>query len=175
VSPQPIQPCIGLFTLASDDAVQKFRQFFQLSRQSLDIENHFSSLGLKVLDIQSGWASMTFESVEKLAGNPVTGAVASGPLIALLDTCCAMAAATCGDTIRLSPTLDLRVDFLGPAQAKLPVFAEAKAYRNSRFVIFTQGLAFQDNKDKPIARCTINFTPIDQKIFKDKAANGGAE
>jgi len=158
--------------MASEQDVEKFRQFFQMSRTSPDGDNHFSSVGLKVLAIQSGWASLCFESAEHLVGNPVTGGVATGPVIALLDTCCAMAAATVGDKIRLSPTLDLRVDFLGPAKPNLTVYAEAKAYRDSRFVIFTEGFAFQDDKDLPIARCTVNFTPIDQQILKKTTSTG---
>lgn len=152
--------------MATDEEVQQFRQFFQLSRQPPHSENHFSALGLKVVELKSGWASVMVESVDKLVGNPVTGAIAAGPVIALLDTCCAMAAATSGDNIRLSPTLDLRVDFLGSAKAGLPMVAEASAYRNSRFVIFTEGLVFQDDRNKPVARCTVNFTPLDQKVLQ---------
>ena len=121
---------------------------------------------------------MRFDRAEHLVGNPITGGVASGPVFALLDTCCAMAAATVGEQIRLSPTLDLRVDFLGPAKPNMPVYAEAKAYRDTRFVIFTEGKAYQDDKNKPIARSTVNFTPIDQRILKespgsDKEADNG--
>jgi len=156
--------------MASEEEVKQFRKFFQHSRQDGDRSgNHFSSVGLQVLNIENGWASMRFESADHLAGNPINGAVAAGPVIALLDTCCAMAAATCGDKIRLSPTLDLRVDFLGPAKPNLTVYAEAKAYRDSRYVIFTEGMAYQDDKDKPIARCSINFTPIEHRILKDRA------
>ena len=159
--------------MISDETLKKFRDFFVNSQQGTGRENHFSSVGLTVLDIQSGWAAMSFASAPHLAGNPVTGAVGAGPVIALLDTCCAMAAATCGDEIRLSPTLDLRVDFLGPANAGCPVFAEAKAYRKSRFVVFTEGFAYQDDKQQPLARATINFTPIDQAILKPKPAGQG--
>lgn len=160
--------------MLSPEALQQFRQFFIKNRQQTGRENHFTSLGFDIVDIQAGAARMSMPSLDHLAGNPITGAIASGPVMALLDTCCAMAAATSGDAIQMCPTLDLRVDYLGPPKPGLTVHAEAKAIRRSRFVIFTEGFAYQDDKDKPIARCTINFTPIDQKVMKDHAAKDQA-
>lgn len=156
--------------MATQEAVDKFRDFFIRNRQKSGVDNHFTALNFTVVDIQSGKAHMSMPSTSKIAGNPVTGAVASGPVFALLDTCCAMAAATCGDEIKMCPTLDLRVDFLGAPKPDLTIHAEATAFRNSRYVVFTEGFAYQDDKEKPIARCSINFTPIDQKVMVDHKA-----
>jgi len=160
--------------MVKQEAIEQFRRFFQKQDRPPGIENHFSALDFAVIDIQAGRAWMDMPYADHLVGNPVSNAMASGPIMALLDSCCAMAAATCGDTVSFSPTLDLRIDHLGAAKPNLTIHAEAEVYRESRFVIFTRGMAYQDNKDQPIARCTINFTPIEQQIVNTVPAETAA-
>ena len=157
--------------MANQDAIEQFRRMFQYSEsksaEGNGFENHFTSLGFKVIDVQEGKAWMDLPYADKLVGNPVDGTLASGPVMALLDSCCALASATSGDTVSFCPTLDLRVDHLGLAKPNLTIHAEAEVYRHSRFVIFTRGIAYQQDKEKPIARCTINFTPINQPVVSE--------
>ncbi len=155
--------------MPTKDAIEQFRRMFQYAENANDkkIENHFTALGFKVIDVQQGKAQMDLPYADNLVGNPVDGTLAAGPLMALLDSCCALASATSGDTVSFCPTLDLRVDHLGLAKPNLTIHAEAEVYRHSRFVIFTRAIAYQDNKDQAIARCTVNFTPINQPVVSE--------
>ena len=57
---------------------------------------HNKALGLKVLAVARGLASMQLDWRPELVGNPETGVLAGGPLTAMLDGCCGMAAGACG-------------------------------------------------------------------------------
>ncbi len=98
--------------------------------------------------------------------------MANGVMSALLDTCCAIAAATSLEKIAFCPTLDLRMDHMGMAAPDKPLKAEAEVYRSTSSVIFTRGTIFQDeDRDRPIVRALINFTPIKHTILDTSVEN----
>ena len=98
---------------------------------------HNKALGLKVIGASRGFASMQLEWREELVGNPETGVLAGGPLTAMLDGCCGMSVATMLTAPEPFATLDLRIDYVRPAEPGKPVIAEAECYRITRSVAFT--------------------------------------
>ena len=72
-------------------------------------------------------------------------------------------------------TLDLRVDYMRPAEPRKPVYARAEAYKVTRNIIFTRCEAFQD-PGETIANCVGTFMRIGReatpKSFRDLITGG---
>jgi len=126
--------------------------------------DHFHALGLRFTRIEKDRIQAELPYSEDIVGNPATGVIHGGALTALLDTCCGFAAVVALDELALCPTMDLRIDYMGQAQPGKSVFAEAEAYRVSRHVIFCRGVAFQEDRDRPIAHCVANFSRLDPQV-----------
>lgn len=154
--------------------LEQFRDFF-MTRQDRPKPGHFGALKLHYRYIEAGRAGLDLPFDPDLVGDPATGAMAGGPMTALMDTCCAMAAATARDPIGFCPTLDLRMDHMGLADPDKTLHCEAEAYRVSKSVIFTRGIIYQDDPERPIARGLANFTPIAYKVMHTPAAGRGTE
>jgi uncharacterized protein (TIGR00369 family) len=144
--------------------LDQFREFF-MARVKSKTGNHFSALGLECRFIEAGRAGLDLPFKPELAGDAATGIVAGGPMTALLDSCCAIAAATAGDTIAFCPTLDLRMDHMAMPEPGKTLHAEAEAYRVTRSIIFTRGIIYQDDPERPVVRALVNFTPIGSKVM----------
>lgn len=142
-----------------DTSLEQFRQFF-IQGHGLAAGGHFVALGLQPRTIEKGWAEMDLPWREDLVGDPGSGVIAGGPLTALMDTCCAIAAATAGDRINFCPTLDLRMDHMGKPDPGKTLRARAEAYRVTSSVIFTRGIIYQDDPERPVVHGLANFTPV---------------
>ena len=64
-----------------EERVALFQKLFS------DTIPHNKALGLKVVAVRRGFASMRLEWRDELVGNPETGVLAGGPLTAMLDGC----------------------------------------------------------------------------------------
>ncbi|GAB1263416.1 hypothetical protein NBRC116493_24910 [Aurantivibrio infirmus] len=148
--------------------LEKFREFF-MSRMNSGMHGHFGSLGLVCTFIEDGRAGLDLPYDERFVTNPASGILAGGVITALVDTCCAIASATRAENFGFSPTLDLRIDHMGVAEAGKTVHAEAEVYRTTRNVIFTRGKVFQEDRARPIAHCLVNFTPVAHKVMDSQA------
>ncbi|MGQ9427058.1 PaaI family thioesterase [Gilvimarinus sp. F26214L] len=155
-----------------ESELAKFREYF-ISRLNAARENHVAALGLKCSFIEPGRAGMYMDWQEELAVSGTSGIVAGGAMTALLDSCCALAAATSGEEIAFSPTLDLRMDHMGLPDPRKRLNAEAEAYRVTSSVIFTSGIIFHDDPERPIVRGLFNFTPISQRVADTGTAPSG--
>lgn len=90
-----------------------------------------------------------------------------GAITALLDSCCGFAASTALDQLGLTPTIDLRIDYMGPAEPHQPIYGVGEVYRTSKHVIFTRGIAHQGDPDRPIAQAVGNFVSMESGTFDD--------
>ena len=118
---------------------------------------HNKALGLKVVAVRRGFASMRLEWREELVGNPETGVLAGGPLTAMLDGCCGMSVATMLREPKPFATLDLRIDYARPATPGQAVIAEAECYRITSSVAFTRAFAHHGDAADPIAAAAGTF------------------
>jgi len=134
-----------------DERVALFQKLFS------DTIPHNKALGVKVLAVARGTASMRLDWRSELVGNPETGVLAGGPLTAMLDSCCGMAVATMLKTPLPFATLDLRIDYAKPATPGQPVIAEAECYRITRSVAFTRAFAHHGDPKDPIAAAAGTF------------------
>ncbi len=118
---------------------------------------HCRELGFRVVEIGPGEAVMGLDYQERLAADPETGVIHGGVVTTLLDTVCGLAVMS---AVRLkSPvaTLDLRIDYLKPATPGEAVLAFAECYKLTRHVAFVRGVAYHDDRDKPIANCASTY------------------
>ncbi len=104
---------------------------------------------------------MTFPYIEAVIGNPVTGVVHGGVIVSLLDTCCGCAAITSLVRPAVTPTMDLRLDYMHPAEPNKPIYVSAKVYRDTSTVVFCRGRAWQDDVENPIAHCVATFMKVE--------------
>ena len=139
----------------------KLAMFKPALKFAMERSGHGAALGFKLTRVGRGEVEMTFPYKEEVVGNPITGVVHGGVIVSLLDTCCGCAAITVLDRRAITPTMDLRLDYMHPAEPKKPIFVSAKVYRNTANVIFCRGSAWQDDEDNPIAHCVATFMKVD--------------
>lgn len=116
------------------------------------------ALGLKVDRCVPGELDIAMPYSEELIGDPETKVIHGGAVSALMDT-------TCGGAVMAHPkaslqtaTLDLRIDYMRPAQPGQPITAKATCYHVTRSVAFVRAVAFDGDPDKPVATATGAFT-----------------
>lgn len=81
-----------------------------------------------------------------------------GILTALLDSVFGLANFVTIDGVSTMATLDLRVDYLRPAQSRADVIVRAQCYRQTRHIAFNSGsIWFDGHEDEEIARGAASF------------------
>lgn len=121
---------------------------------------HNRALGLQLVDFDrgEGVAVMRLPYRPEIVGNPDTGVIHGGAITSLLD-------ATSGAAVfmrmwRDTPiaTLDLRIDYLRPAQPGLDVHARAVCYKLTKNVAFVRANAFTTGgEEDPVATAAGTF------------------
>ncbi len=129
--------------------------------------DHFNVLGLRPEYVERHRVGMSMPYSEALIGDPDTGVIHGGAITALLDTCCGFASATALDDLAMTPTIDLRIDYMRPATPGLTVYADAEVYRVTESVIFTRALAHHGDVDNAIASVVGNFFRMELELFAD--------
>ena len=122
---------------------------------------HAALLGIQVESIEGEELTLRLPYQKQLIGNPETGTLHGGVLTVLLDQTLGMAT-VCSDASEpsVTPTLDLRVDHLGVAPAGKAIFASARVYKATRKILFVEGIAYCESKEKPIARATGSWVRV---------------
>lgn len=72
-----------------------------------------------------------------------------GILTALLDSAFGLANFLAIEDVQTMATVDLRVEYLRPAQARADVIVEAECYRQTRHVAFNSGRVWFDTPERP--------------------------
>lgn len=118
---------------------------------------HNRALGIEIEDLGERQARFRLPYDARLVGNPETGVLHGGAITALLDGC--SGAAVFASLTRLQPiaTLDLRIDYLRPAEPGRDVYAHATCYRLSKNVAFVRATAYHDADGEPIATSAGTF------------------
>jgi uncharacterized protein (TIGR00369 family) len=117
---------------------------------------HSLALGIEALAVSGGIARFRLPWAAHLAGNPDSGVLHGGAISALLDACCGASVISALTETKPIATLDLRIDYLRPADARRDVTARAECYKLTRNVAFVRALAFHDEAD-PIAAAAGTF------------------
>lgn len=118
---------------------------------------HNKALGLLAVDCAPGVAVVKLPYAERLVGNPETAVLHGGAVTALLDATAGLAVLLAMRATNRVATLDLRIDYLGPATAGRDLLARAECYKVTRHVAFVRGVAYHDTPDAPVAAAAATF------------------
>lgn len=121
---------------------------------------HAAAIGMQLVSRSDGVCIVRVPYAEHLVGDPDTGVVHGGVITALLDNASGMAVRSGGvapSEERSMATLDLRIDYMRPAQPREDLIAEAECYRMTSNVAFVRAIAYQSNRNDPIASSVATF------------------
>ncbi|MGY4493374.1 PaaI family thioesterase [Pseudomonas sp. TE3610] len=145
----------------------------QQARRFISALPHCQIIGLSVHAIDHQGVTLVLPYSPAIVGNPQTGVIHGGAVTTLMDTTCGIATLCVLPQFEVCPTLDLRIDYIHPAQAHKAIYGYAQCYRVTRDVIFTRGYAYQDSAQQPIAQVVGTFMRLG-KAVKGSAAFAGA-
>ena len=118
---------------------------------------HNRALGVEILELSHAEALLRLPYDPKLVGNPDTGLLHGGAITALIDGASGAAVfAALAEPVPIA-TLDLRIDYLRPAEAGRAVLARATCYKVTRNVAFTRAVAYHEDPADPIAHSVGTF------------------
>ena len=101
------------------------------------------------------WARQPWH--EKLVGDVTMGVIHGGVITTLLDNLCGMSCAAAMEEFRFVATLDLRIDYMRPAEKGEDVIGEAECYHLTRSVAFCRAWAYHDTHERLIATAQAAF------------------
>ena len=149
--------------------------FFPLTEVATRFVNQLAQcrrLGVTVQEASEHHVLIELPYSQDIIGYPDTGVIHGGVITTLIDTACGTAV-VCAilkkyQTLELSPTLDLRVDYMKPAEPHKSVYAFAECYRLTSSVAFTRAIAYQDSIDEPIAHAVGSFMRISPEMVGEE-------
>lgn len=137
--------------------------------------NQARALGLAPKEVGDGYLVVELPYSDEIIGNPDTGVIHGGAITTLMDTTSGSVMICALDEFELCPTLDLRVDYMRPAEPRKPVYARAETYKVTRNIIFTRCVAYQEGGEI-IANCVGTFMRIGKeaspKSYRDLITGG---
>lgn len=118
---------------------------------------HARALGVELTRIERArvWGRVPYRT--DLVGDPETGVIAGGVITTLLDQICGTAAVAAMDNPTTVATIDLRIDYMRPAEPGRDIMAEAHCYKLGRNVAFVRAVAYDDAPDNPVAHAATAF------------------
>lgn len=152
-------PSYGL----GEDALERVRAMMKWTP-------HGRALGLEVTRLERGkvWGRAPYRP--ELVGDPQTGVIAGGVITTFLDHLCGMAAVAAMKEPSIVATIDIRIDYMRPAEPGRDVLAEAHCTKLGRNVAFVRAVAYEDSPDNPIANATSTFM-VNAGAHKQAGAN----
>ena len=116
-----------------------------------------NALGCQLVSVEHAEAVLRLPYREDLIGDPDTGVIAGGAVTTLLDHTLGQAVwAALPEYIPIA-TLDLRIDYMRPAEPGLAITAHAHCYKLTRSVAFVRAFAYDRDRSDPIAAAQTAF------------------
>lgn len=140
------------------------------ARNFVSILRHCQVLGITVEQADKSGLLLKLPFSDKIVGNPITGVVHGGAITTLMDSCCGISTVCFLPDFEICPTLDLRIDYMRPAEPGLDIYGFAECYRVTSTVIFTRGVAYQTSLDKPVAHVVGTFMRMGKPDAKGQVA-----
>ncbi|UVE16284.1 PaaI family thioesterase [Pseudomonas sp. LS44] len=127
------------------------------AQRFLTVLRHCQVLGMSVHSTTGAGLTLRLPYSESIIGNPETGVIHGGAITTLMDTTCGISTVCVLPDFEICPTLDLRIDYMHPAEPYKDVYGFAECYRVTPNIIFTRGYAYQDDPNQPIAHVVGTF------------------
>ena len=118
---------------------------------------HNGMLGMEYHAHGADWAELALPYRADLIGDPATGILASGPVITLMDMVSSIATWLKAKQFQPQATLDLRIDYLRPAEPGKDIIATAHCYKITRSIAFVRASAHDGDPDDPVATAQAAF------------------
>ena len=128
------------------------------------------ALGFRTVSIEQAVAVLTVPYRPEIVGDPETGVIAGGVVTTLLDHASGQAVQAALEAFTSIATLDLRIDYMRPAQPGRDVLARAHCYKVTRSVAFVRAVAYEDDPNDPVAAAQAAFM-LDSSAGKKPGAN----
>ncbi|HTI67569.1 MAG TPA: PaaI family thioesterase [Caulobacteraceae bacterium] len=128
------------------------------------------ALGLEVVAIEPAEATLRLPYRDDLVGDPDTGVISGGAVTTLLDHTCGQAVWAALTEYTSIATLDLRIDYMRPAEPGLAVVAHAHCYKLTRSVAFVRAQAYDSDAADPVATAQATFM-LDSNAGRAAGAN----
>ena len=125
------------------------------------VGGHGWAVGIGYRDHGDDWAELDLPYSEKLIGDPVSGVIASGPVLTLMDMATSIGVWSKRGRFAPHATLDLRVDYLRPATPGRTVIGRGECYRLTRAIAFVRGQAHDGDPDDPVAHVAGTYMNLD--------------
>ncbi|MBW8859921.1 MAG: PaaI family thioesterase [Caulobacter sp.] len=128
------------------------------------------ALGFETLEIGGGVAILKVPYRPEIVGDPETGVIAGGVVTTLLDHASSQAVHAAMAEWTTIATLDLRIDYMRPAEPGRDILARAHCYKLTRSVGFVRAVAYEDHPDNPVAAAQAAFM-LDSSAGRKPGAN----
>jgi uncharacterized protein (TIGR00369 family) len=145
------------------------------AQRFLSVLRHCQVLGMGVHSAAPEGLILRLPYSPQIVGNPDTGVIHGGAITTLMDTTCGISTVCVLPEFEICPTLDLRIDYMRPAEPNKDVFGFAECYRVTENIIFTRGYAYQDNPDEPIAHVVGAFMRMGKPADLQRTAKGAGQ
>lgn len=139
---------------SSSDRVKALRQQVELSLERVP---WMREVGFKLTTFEAGRVVGVQPFSEHLIGDTEAKVIHGGAITTMLDNICGMACTSRLQEFRFVSTLDLRTDYMRPAESGRPITGEAECYHLTKSVAFARAWAYHDTKDKLIAMAQAAF------------------
>lgn len=116
-----------------------------------------NTLGMELLDVEAGKVKGRVKYKPEFAGDAESGIIHGGVVTALLDNLCGVSVSSSLTEPVAIATLDLRIDYMKPAEPGKDIIAECICYQKTRRIAFVRGVAHTGDESKPIAHCAGTF------------------
>ena len=112
---------------------------------------HNALLGLQYRSHGEGWCELELPYDKRLVSDVESGIMASGPVLTMMDMATSLSIWLKSGTFRPQATLDLRVDYLRPAQPGKSIIGHGECYALTRSIAFIRGYAHDGDPNRPLA------------------------
>ena len=127
------------------------------AQRFLSALRHCQVLGMRVHGVTPAGLTLCLPYSTQIIGNPETGVIHGGAITTMMDTTCGISTVCVLPEFEVCPTIDLRIDYMRPAEPNKDVYGFAECYRVTPNIIFTRGYAYQDDPQQPIAHVVGTF------------------
>ncbi|WP_439862754.1 PaaI family thioesterase [Pseudomonas antarctica] len=138
--------------------------FLERATRFVSALRHCQVLGISVHAASEEGMTLALPYAPHIVGDPQTGVIHGGAMTSLMDTACGVATLCVLPEFEVCPTLDLRIDYMHPAEPHKTVYGFAQCYRVTTDVIFTRGFAYQHDPQQPIAHVVGTFMRMGKRL-----------
>ncbi|MFE8584689.1 PaaI family thioesterase [Sphingomonas sp. NCPPB 2930] len=125
---------------------------------------HGRHLGMQYRTHGDDWAELALPYGARLIGDPASGVIASGPIVAMMDMATSLSVWLKRGAFEAHVTVDLRVDYLRPAVPERTVIGRGECYRITYSIAFVRGIAHDGDPDDPVAHVAGTFMRLNAGV-----------